>query len=426
MASDKHQRTCGSKDITCGSNRKDSGSSELSNHEIRRSQVSTNLPDNLEFFWQINAITVNDCKSRFITLGNDKTNELAAYWFPPNRKEDFTRSSRSEIFRWKAGNSTVFKDFEKLEEYSIASVFIQAGQNNFVATDCDCMNENVKDREYGWSQIKFSWTESDNRGLSKVTYPYKSGEHFTLAVPAAGSTWMPQVLPEVYNRPRIGPKAYHGDVSSSSGLCGNLALLVAMAAFSVHESLATEAIVRCFGDHCWRGHRMEHGSQHPLITIFHPALLTISLGYDGRGVIVKIYVREAGFDKNVKHLNDFENGRYGAIFEFNPSARTQPVSNTSQRPAPIATPVRITTVSSGDIYGSMATPSAAQPGQYTRQISSTSPPTTSNYGLQYTRRLSAGPQYLVPHYSISQDPVPTDDYPSDAEDAGHGDTTLKN
>jgi hypothetical protein len=78
------------------------------------------------------------------------------------------------------------------------------------------------------------------------------GEYSELAAPADGSSWMPQVLPHVYNydnSPNRRPLS-----GEPGGLCGNLSLLIGMEAFSADVNNAEAVVSECFGLNEWKRH----------------------------------------------------------------------------------------------------------------------------------------------------------------------------
>jgi hypothetical protein len=85
---------------------------------------------------------------------------------------------------------------------------------------------------------------------------------------------MPQVLPEVYDYDTKSPKVpvYTGP---SGGLCGRLALLIGMAAFSAAEDQAEACVSRCFMFGEWLRHNFEIGigSKYTVLLVFPIVLL---------------------------------------------------------------------------------------------------------------------------------------------------------
>jgi hypothetical protein len=103
-----------------------------------------------------------------------------------------------------------------------------------------------------------------------------AGSKLTLFAPADNRTWMPQVLPEVYNYDSKSPRAkeYKGP---SGGLCGRLSVLIGMAAFSAEEEDAENIVQTCFGWQRWVEHDAEIGigSTYKMILWYSPPLSRI-------------------------------------------------------------------------------------------------------------------------------------------------------
>ncbi|KAI9744379.1 MAG: hypothetical protein M1818_001908 [Claussenomyces sp. TS43310] len=356
-------------------------------HRSSRESEAPPFPDDFGFLWSINPVETAfpDAIPRY-GLAKAAKNENAAYWFPPNRKGDLKFSGKETIYQWRTrGKAEVFCGHrDTLEPYSVASVFIQALQDNFLAVEVDCVKHDVKKRDMGWSQIKFNHLNGNRAGLSEVVF---RGDRFTLAVPADGSSWMPQVVPAVYNRAIKGPKRFNGPLYSYHGLCGKLALIVSMAAFSAPEDSAEDVVARCFRDQHWLPHEFKHGSRQ--------------------------YKNE--------HLRAFEDGHYGAILEIGDASEPQaPVIPTR---APIASLSPTTTRYADISYAQSPTlqsnsTSMSQSGN--RYIPSMSP-TTSNYTLVSQPSITqhgmapGGYSYSTPRAGTTH--YPEDDYMEENEDA---------
>jgi hypothetical protein len=212
-------------------------------------------PDNLGFLYSIDALeTIYDDKHprRILSVGGTKGNDIARLWFPPVRAKQFKRYP-GHIYRWPGvEQSEMLEGYPRPEKkFQVASVFFQAKQDNFLAVFKDCAKYDIADEDYGWSQIGFHHHPGF---LSEVDI---GGERDLLAAPANGSSWMPQVLPEVYNYDTKSPSAK--STGQPGGLCGKLSLLIAMAAFSAPVNQA-EAIVRqYFGFKAWDEHKFPNG-----------------------------------------------------------------------------------------------------------------------------------------------------------------------
>jgi hypothetical protein len=221
-----------------------------------QSTISTNeLPEDFGFLWSIDPLVATYDEKyprRYLGVGSSKGNDVARLWFPPNRAKMITRRT-GNLYRWSMGESQLVDDMPRPEKkVEVASVFFQAKQDNFVATLKDCTQHNIVDEDVGWSYIGF---RHNSGNLSEVDV---GGERFLLAAPADGSSWMPQVLPKVYNYDTKSPSAreFRG---APGGLCGRLSLLIAMAAFSAEVNHAEAVVSHCFGVGEWRKHQFATG-----------------------------------------------------------------------------------------------------------------------------------------------------------------------
>lgn len=213
----------------------------------------TYLPDNFGFLWSIDALqAIYDDKhpKRMLPISSKNGNDIAKVWFPPNVREMFTRRN-GNLYRWRKWGSEIVISPRPEKKVEVASVFFQARLDNFVGVFKDCTRHDIAKEDFGWSHLAFH----HNHGrISEVDL---AGEKDVLAAPANGSSWMPQVLPEVYNYPIRDPsKSFAGEYG---GLCGKLSLLIAMAAFSASEQHAEVVVAKCFQFGEWTKHQFETG-----------------------------------------------------------------------------------------------------------------------------------------------------------------------
>ena len=246
-----------SKDKGKSKKRRDHKSTSKSGTSAKPTTSTGEEPENLGFLYSIDALeTSYDDKhpTRILSIGGSKGNDIARLWFPPIRKYQFKRRP-GHIYRWPGEEESEKLEGDKrpenLKKFHVASVFFQAKQDNFLAVFKDCARHDIANEDFGWSQIGFH----HHSGLSEVDI---GGERHLLAAPAKGSSWMPQVIPEVYNYDTKSPSAtpftgQHG------GLCGKLSLLIAMAAFSAPVHEAEDIVSKCFGYKTWEKHSFETG-----------------------------------------------------------------------------------------------------------------------------------------------------------------------
>jgi hypothetical protein len=207
-------------------------------------QTKILCPNNLSFLWKIQPIDTDaEAPPRYHGVGSGKGNDVFKIKFPQNRHKFFTRRN-GNVFRWLNGVSYLLEDPPRLkdkERLEIASVFFLPRLDNFVVSIRDCTREDISEGDVGWAQIMFNKVAP---GLSYVEPA--AAANFHLLAPADGTTWMPQVLPAVYNYPSDRP--YDGP---SGGLCGKLSVLIGMAAFSADEAHAEEVVQSSFGWQQW-------------------------------------------------------------------------------------------------------------------------------------------------------------------------------
>lgn len=243
-----------SKDKGKSKHSKDSKSTSKSTPATQPAISADEEPENLGFLYTIDALEAiydERHRERIHTLSGGKGhNDVAHYWFPPNRAKMFKRH-RGNVYRWRVGESQLLEGYRRPEKnFDVASVFFQASQDNFLAVAKDCTKCDIADETPGWTQIGFHHLP---RYMSEVDIV---GERDQLAAPADGSSWMPQVVPEVYNFDRNPEGRFTG---VSGGLCGKLSLLIAMAAFSAEVRNAESVVSRCFGLGIWRKHQFDMG-----------------------------------------------------------------------------------------------------------------------------------------------------------------------
>jgi hypothetical protein len=242
-----------SNDKSRGKHSKDQKSTAKSGSSAQAT-VSTEVePQNLGFLYTIDALDVaydDKHPERMLMLGGKTGNDVAHFWFPPNRAKMFKRRN-GNLYRWRAEETQLVEDIQRPEKkVEVASVFFQVRTDNFLAVFKDCAKYNISEEDIGWSQVGFH----HNPGL--VSEVDLAGQYDQLAASADGSSWLPQVIPGVYNYDR-NPAAKR--VGKSGGLCGRLSLLIAMAAFSAEESFAENVVSKCFRHGVWKKHQFETG-----------------------------------------------------------------------------------------------------------------------------------------------------------------------
>ncbi|KAI9822417.1 MAG: hypothetical protein M1827_000136 [Pycnora praestabilis] len=131
-----------------------------------------------------------------------------------------------------------------------------------------------------WRGMTF---DHDQNSVSYVGY---AGEENRLATANTEQTWPSELFPQTYL-----PLAPNND---SGGLVGDIAIILALAAFSIVPEYVQYGLENGLGAGRWQSHGVQSGRN------------------DNRGVVVRVY---ASPPWNEGHLRAFETGRYGAIFE---------------------------------------------------------------------------------------------------------------
>lgn len=237
---------------------KESGHKHKKSKDEERSPESSllSLPPDLGFLWCIKCIKPDYREGylkRIIRPGDKKmASDSYQLWLPPNKKKGVKITRDGKIYQWRSTGSRECGVKGNLSHYDTASVFYQARQDNILAAPSDCTEHNVSGAA-GWESIHFKYGEKNR---SAVVF---TGGQETLAVPADGTTWMPQLIPRTYNAPIRGHCSIRQPEHPYGGLCGKLALLIALAAFSTTEDNAERVVSEHFGNAEWRKHDGEHG-----------------------------------------------------------------------------------------------------------------------------------------------------------------------
>jgi hypothetical protein len=207
------------------------------------------LPPGFGFIWSVDDLETNypdRIEPRYNTMSTTSiaNDRVKPYWLPPNHRDHYKIKREGNLYRWDTEGSKRVPQFSRktLSLYSTASVFIQARQDNFLVIDQDCRERDVVELDCGWSQLGFNHHMSS--GLSEARFYGR--DHPYLAAPANGSTWMPQVVPATYNRPIAGPRRCEVLPPLTGGLCGRLAIILALVAFSADVASVERVIANGF------------------------------------------------------------------------------------------------------------------------------------------------------------------------------------
>lgn len=175
---------------------------------------------------------------------------LNGFWRPPRESTAFGTTSTSGLYRWFNGTLTGVRSFihhSSLNRFSVVSVFYQSDTRRFLAIPTDCRDATTDGARHRWRQVGFEYPHNNN--ISILGCEAANNQNI-LAAPGS-PTWMPQLLPAIYDRtPDLdGPE--HDD---SGGLAGSLALLIALAAFSIDPADMIDGIRHSFQVPQWRPH----------------------------------------------------------------------------------------------------------------------------------------------------------------------------
>ena len=183
-----------------------------------------------------------------VTTGDPDPDPVNGYWRPSRHITGFQRTPSPGLLRW--ANNTItpvtVSDPRSLKQYSVASMFYQSETGRFLAVPYDCQIQ-ISDR-YGraWRQLDFEYRNDNNISILKCD------EFGQPVLAAAGSpSWMPELLPSVYDRTSQHDPPEHGD---RGGLAGSLSLLVALAAFAWEPEKMIQGMTYSFKVPVWKSH----------------------------------------------------------------------------------------------------------------------------------------------------------------------------
>lgn len=213
------------------------------------------LPEDLGFLWRIEEVEPQVIRP----VGLSKHGDNAVYktLLPSNSKADFhSVPGQYPIYQWRANGSREVSVAQTLKPHSTASVFYNSRHDNFLAVPWDCREFDVAGWDIGWTGLGFQHTAKQCSILC-----LGKDVHDVLAVPAHGTSWMPQLIPQTYSPSIYGRHARKNPSPGCGGLCGDLSLLVALAAFSAHEDHSQHVVKTSFLKGQWLSHQYKSGSK---------------------------------------------------------------------------------------------------------------------------------------------------------------------
>lgn len=182
------------------------------------------------------------------------------FFVPPTTSNALSRVSQSQsLYRWRAGVVTLAGSNVPPPQHYLfdqATVFTQSPDTtHLLVVGIDALTANVNDHT-SWRPLSFEHvrTPAADRTYSSVVV-LGSQRHLV----ASGSSWVPQLVPEIYE-PRAG---YEGPSKSatSAGLIGSLPVLIALAAFSGPETRLDTILTQSLRPGVWANHTYPRGGK---------------------------------------------------------------------------------------------------------------------------------------------------------------------
>ena len=176
---------------------------------------------------------------------------ITGYWSPPLYANGFGEQTAGTWYRWDDGRVSRATDVPAnagLTLFQAVTMFYCNPWTQFVVTDGDVISRNVADGlppQDRWYPLGF-------HHLGTVSYLDFAAEHLVLAGNRAG--FIERLGLESYqNRDEHPPRA--------GGLAGNLAMLIALIAFSCRRRDLDAVLIndRAWRNHEWRGHHRPDG-----------------------------------------------------------------------------------------------------------------------------------------------------------------------
>lgn len=195
-----------------------------------------------------------------IRVGSDGGNK---FWAPPNRKDAYIRDKAgARLFRWEGGRmrditATDFGNQQGFSVYSVATIFTQyRDTNHLLAVTFDAERRDVAEEYGGWKVLSFDHERQQGTQRTYYSSVGVAGDQQQLAAPGSPA-WMPQLLPAIYNY-----DASQSPVQPiSAGLIGNLAILLALPAFSAQPQLLSHILISYMLPNHWVHHGFAHGRE---------------------------------------------------------------------------------------------------------------------------------------------------------------------
>ena len=182
--------------------------------------------------------------------------DQSGHWLPPDRKsKQYKTSNARQLYRWDARNVQTVIPVSFPPNPTIhrqITIYHSGGRFWIVPYDATQWNvcevpPDVNSWLPGWRALTF------HHGLNGVSSVGFEHDHTRLAVQSPNQTWRPELFPDGY-----WP---NHENSQPGGLQGNLALILALAAFSAPRGQMMDAIAASFTLGNWRPHNRGHGRE---------------------------------------------------------------------------------------------------------------------------------------------------------------------
>lgn len=215
----------------------------------------------------------------------------SGYWIPPDEASEFQSLSTTGWWLWTPDGMAQATTSPNTEDFQVSSLFFNSENHHFVGVPFDCREASVRNymRTYGvgWRRVMFDYREEEGRQYPISVMSFDRQEHVLAA--QGSNKWMPQLIPASYssNQPDRPP--------GITGLAGDLALILAFAAFSGPFDQVLGIISRSFAPPTWRTHFLHPNREH------------------GSGVVVSVRVDPQAPVATAEILTNFQNGDYGPI-----------------------------------------------------------------------------------------------------------------
>lgn len=179
----------------------------------------------------------------------DENRDQTGGWLPPNRSTGDSNYIK-KIYRWNARDQQSLTD---VTQQAVPSVYTQRTVyhhgGKFWVVPYDATEYNVGSMSTWWRALTFE--HLPNNGVSSVTC---AGTELRLAAQRPDQLWLQQLFPDGYwaNPPTVQP----------GGLQGDLALILALGAFSAPRGRTAAALSTSFKVGRWVPHHFSHGREY--------------------------------------------------------------------------------------------------------------------------------------------------------------------